>query len=125
MSCGTTTLKPLLLSSIMTLLLISWKMVCARIILILTIFRYLLRRCLTQIFLPDSMLLGEKKPGPKTNIANRTCSDNSSPIVHSSNLFKVVEYLLLQYLEGSLKLRSCQFGFRKYTSCFSTATVIK
>ena len=92
-------------------------------------FRNLLRRfftmCLTNNFLPVSMLLGEKKPRPKNNISSKTCSDICMPVMRSSNLFKVFEYLVLQYLEGSLKLYSSQFGSRKYTSCLSAVTVLK
>ena len=59
----------------------------------------------------------------ETSIAHSTY--NYRPVMNSSMFLKLFEYLIMPFLQKSLKLSNCQFGFRQNTSCISAISVVK
>ena len=80
---------------------------------------------LSHSFVPKTMIQGQIRPVLKSKVMGKTDSNNYRPVMNSSMSLKILEYLILPFLQKSLKLSNCQFGFRQNTSCTSAISVAK
>ena len=81
--------------------------------------------CLLHCYLPCDLLKGNIKPIVKNNKGILTDSDNYRPIMQSSCLLKLFEFIILDVLEEKIDLNSRQFGYRKGTSATDACLILK
>ena len=65
-------------------------------------------------FLPQSLLLGKKRPIVKRSAGNKTSLSKYRPVMISSSLLELFEYLNLPCLETYLNLSHTQFSCRSF-----------
>ena len=85
----------------------------------------LINKFLSHGFLPYGMLLGKIRSTVKNSAGNKTSSSNYSPVMNSSNILKMFEYLVLPYLEKYQNLSHNQFSYRSSAGCLNTITMLK
>ena len=85
----------------------------------------LIIKFLSHGFLPFGMLLGKIRPTVKNSAGNKTNSSNYRPVMNSSNILKMFEYLILPYLGKYLNLSHKQFAYRLSTGCLNAITLLK
>ena len=82
-------------------------------------------KILSHSFVPRLMLRGEIRPVLKGDRVDKGSSANYRPVMNSSVILKLFEYVLLPFLEKLLNVDSHQFGFRKNTGCLDAVTILK
>ena len=76
-------------------------------------------------YAPPSLIRGEITPIIKNNLGNKNSSNNYRPVMNSSNIFKLLEYCLLPYLNRHLKINSRQFAYRSGAGCMTSGAILK
>ena len=86
---------------------------------------YFINICYNHCTLPTNLLNGIISPIVKDKKGNITDSNNYRPIMQSSNILKLIELHLLNFLEEKLDLYEHQFGFVSGVSTTDAAFVLK
>jgi hypothetical protein len=81
--------------------------------------------CFVHSYIPPKMLYGNIKPLIKDKLGNKGSSDNFRPIMNSSVLFKVFEWVIKQKIEKLVPLSDHQHGFRKNYSTITACLTLK
>ena len=89
---------------------------------ILTMF---LNSCLFHNYFPSNLLEGVINPILKNKLGDKCASSNYREVMISSNIFKVMEYLVLPFLKSKIHMSRHQFGYREYTSTVLAANILK
>ena len=84
-----------------------------------------LNTCISNAFIPDSMLIGIVKPLPKNKFGDAQNSENYREIMISTNLYKVMEYCLLSRMQSKVTLSHHQYGYRPNTSTILATALLK
>ena len=84
-----------------------------------------MNKILSLTYITSAMLKGCIGPTVKCRSGTKTDSQKYRPVMNSSNLLKVFEYLLLPHLEKNPKRDQGQFAYRNATGCLGVITLLK
>ena len=85
--------------------------------------KMLLNACLSYGFVPAVMFNCHIKLILKNEFGDTLALDNYHEIMYSTNLYKLMEFCILQIMERKVSLRTSQFAYRANTS-ISLATLL-
>ena len=84
-----------------------------------------LNSCLFHNYFPSNLLEGVINPILKNKLGDKCASSNYREVMISSNIFKVMEYLVLLFLKSKIHMSRHQFGYRESTSTVLAANILK
>jgi hypothetical protein len=81
--------------------------------------------CVTHVYMPSEALNGVIQPLIKDYQKDQYASSNYRPVMNSSIIFKVFEYIIKAKIENKIKISDFQHGFRKRYSTATACTTLK